>query len=244
MQLKEASILLVDDEPLLLDLIGAWLQGVAGDVFCAANGVEALPVLAEHRIDLIVSDVRMPVMDGISLIKQVKANEPHPPRVILISGFSDIEAREAYDLGAEAVLGKPFDRDDLIKAAQRSVAERDELWQTPANLATYPVLRRSFASLATAQREHQIAFGRGGFCTATDDLLVEGPVNIELEFKADRYVLSGQGVIRWVAHQERQIGIELTYVAAKSRARAVQLTERSVAFIPSTTGCDYLTRTG
>jgi CheY-like chemotaxis protein len=237
MQLKEASILVVDDEPEILDIRGEWFKRVAGQVFCAENGVQALQVLATNKIDLILTDVRMPVMDGISLLKKVKASALHTPSVIIITGFADIEAREAYDLGAAAVLEKPIELDDLSNALKRSLAERNELWQTPLDLAAYPTLAGSFGSLAAALQEHRIAFGRGGFCIETEQLLAEGPINIDLDFKADQYVLSGQGIVRWLAHQERQMGIELTYVAEKSRARAVQLTERSVSFLPRTARC-------
>lgn len=125
--MKEASILVVDDEPIILEIWGEWFKRVAGQVFCAANGVQALQVLAANKIDLIITDVRMPAMDGISLLKKVKASGLHAPSVILISGFSDIEAREAYDLGAEALLEKPIERDELINTLKRILTERSEL---------------------------------------------------------------------------------------------------------------------
>ena len=56
---------------------------------------------------------------------------------------------------------------------------------------------------------------------------------------ADGYVLLGQGVIRWLATEDSQMGVEFTYVAKKSRARAVQLTERASSFIPRTTESKY-----
>ena len=190
-------------------------------------------MLATNEIDLIITDVRMPVMNGISLLKKVKASGVHTPHVIFITGFADIEAREAYDLGAEALLEKPFELDDLINAAKRSLAERDELWQTPLDLAAHPTLTGSFASLAPALQEHRITFGRGGFCVETKQPLVEGPVNIKLDFKAEQYALSGQGIVRWLVHEANQVGIELTYVAKESRERVLQLTDQSVSFIPN-----------
>jgi CheY-like chemotaxis protein len=233
MQLKDASILVVDDEPLLRKLVGERFESIARHLFFAGNGLQALQVLAKNRIDLIIADVRMPVMDGISLLKEVTAKPGYTSHVILITGFADIEAREAYDLGAEAFLEKPFGFDDLINAAKRSVAERDELWQTPLDLAAHPTLAGSFASLTLALQEHRIAFGRGGFCVETKQSVVEGPVNIKLDFKADEYVLSGQGIVRWLEHQGNQVGVELTYVAKESRERVLQLTARSVSFIPN-----------
>src|SRR5215472_12828812 len=95
MQLAEASLLLVDDEPILLDLMRELYSDIAGRVFCAGNGAEALEVLAAHKIDLIVADVRMPVMDGVALIKKInEAPGPRPP-VIFITGFSQLSLREA-----------------------------------------------------------------------------------------------------------------------------------------------------
>jgi CheY-like chemotaxis protein len=233
MQLKDASILVVDDEPLLLKLVSEWFETVAGKVFVVGDGVQAMEVLAQHEIDLIVTDVRMPVMDGISLLKEVKTNQGHKSHVILITGFADIEAREAYDLGAEAILEKPFEFADLLNAAKRSLTERDEIWQMPLDLAAYPTLSGSFASLTQALREHRITFGCGGFCVETKQRLVEGPVNIKLDFKAEPYELSGQGIVRWLVNETNQVGVELSYVTTESRERVLQLTERAAAFIPN-----------
>jgi CheY-like chemotaxis protein len=244
MQLKEASILLVDDEAILLEIMAEWFQRLAGRVFCAADGAQALEVLAAQKIDLVITDVRMPAMDGINLLKQIKANRQHAPRVIFVTGFADIELRDAFDLGAEALLEKPIENDDLIHAVERSLSEHNQLWQTPRDLSASPVLSRKFTSLAAAFKEHRIAFGRGGFCIEAGGLPVEGPVNIELDFKADRYVLSGQGVVRWLAHTEKQAGIELTYVAESALSRALQLTAGAVSFVPRTTGSKYQTLAG
>jgi CheY-like chemotaxis protein len=216
--------------------MGEWFRQIAGQVFSVANGVEALEILAKHKIDLIVTDIRMPVMDGITLLKKVKANGTHTPGVIFITGFADLEVREAYDLGAEALLEKPILYNELIDIMQRSLLEPNERWRKQLDPSAYPVLSRSLASLAGAQRECLIAFGRGGFCMKAGGFLVEGPVNIELTFGADDYVLSGQGIVRWLAHQDDQIGIELTYVAEASGARLIELVQSAVSFIPRTTG--------
>lgn len=239
MQLKEARILIVDDETVLLAIMGEIFEPIAGKVFCVPNGAQALETLAGHRIDLIITDVRMPVMDGVTLLKKVKANGPQSPGVILVSGFTDIQGREAYDLGAEALLEKPLELNDLINVVQRSLLGLNERWRTPLDLSDRPVMRRSFPSLAVALREHQIAFGRGGFCMQTGEFLGEGPVNIELTFRDDEYAFSGQGIVRWLMHREAQIGIELTYVAESSRSRVIDLAETAVSFIPQTTERRY-----
>jgi CheY-like chemotaxis protein len=239
MQLKDASILVVDDEPVLLDIMSEWFKSFVARVHSAADGGQALEILSSEKINLVITDVRMPVMDGITLLRKIKAGGAYTPSLIFVTGFADIHARDAYDLGAQALLEKPIERDDLIEVAQHCLCEPGERWSRPRNPSTYPVLRRRFKSLAQALQGHEIAFGRGGFCIESSEPLEEGPMEIELDFKADSYVLSGQGIVRWLASRENQVGVELTYVAEPSRAHAIELTENATAFIPRSTGRRY-----
>lgn len=237
MQLKEASVLLVDDESVLVELMRQWLQQVVGTVFCAGDGVQALQVLDTHRIDLVLTDIRMPVMDGIALLKEMKTRGRYTPSLIFITGFADIDVRDAYNLGAEALVEKPIEHDGLLDIMRRSLSQPPGRWKKQSDVSASPFLSRTYTSLSSALQEQRIAFGRGGFCVEGDDFPEEEPVNIILEFIADGYVLLGEGVIRW--SQENQMGIELTYVADKSLTHAVQLTEGRSAFIPRTTERDY-----
>ena len=243
MQLNQASVLIVDDEAVLREIFGAWFRRVAGQVFLAGDGVEALQILAAHKIDLVITDVRMPEMDGISLLSRIRLGGPHAPAVVLVSGSVDIKARDAYDLGADAILNKPTERSHLIDVAQTSLLAPDELWRTPGGADARTRLSACFDSLAAALREHRIAFGRRGFCIATRQLEEEArPVNIELHFKADEWTLSGQGIVRWLSHQDGQAGIELTYVDGDARQRVLQLAQQSSCFIPRSTEPKYATQ--
>jgi len=239
MQLEKASVLLVDDEPVLLDMLREHFEQLVGQVFCAGDGAQALQVLAEHRIDLIITDIRMPVMDGITLLKRIKAGGSYTPSLIFITGFADIGVRDAYDLGAEALLEKPLEWESMIDIARRSLSQPWERWENQVDLPASPILSRRFRSLSSALQEQRIAFGRGGFCINNAEFLEKEPVNIALDFLADGFVLLGQGVIRWLATEENQMGVEFTYVAEKARARALQLTERATSFIPRTTKSNY-----
>lgn len=239
MQLKDASILVVDDEPVLLDIMAEWFRSFAARVYSAADGAQALEILAAEKVSLVITDVRMPVMDGITLLRKIKARGVYTPSLIFVTGFADIHAREAYDLGAQALLEKPIERDDLVDAARHYLCEPGERWSKHRDPSSYPVLRRRFKSLAHALQGHEIAFGRGGFCIEGSEALEEGPMDVDLEFTADGYVLSGQGAVRWLANRENQMGVELIYVAETSRARAIELTEDTAAFIPRSTGRRY-----
>lgn len=231
MQLKDATVLIVDDELVLLEILGAWFARVAGRVLVAANGAEALEILKANHVDVVITDLRMPVMDGATLLRRIKTLGKPWPSVIFVTGFSDFTPREAYDLGAEALLEKPMDRDELLRIVSRSLMPRDELWRTP-DLAPSAVLRSSFSSLAAALREKKISFGRGGLCIASSQNLQEGPIEMTLEFLEDNKSLQGQGIVRWTA--EGQAGIELLYVAPASRKWVVKLAEQdeTASFIP------------
>lgn len=236
MNIKQASILLADDEPVLREIMGIWLERVAARVYTAENGEEALNTLSANHVDLIISDVRMPVMDGITLLKKV--NGPHMPDIIFITGFSDISAREAYQLGAEAILEKPIERETLLKAAQQSLNSLSELWREPPSGALPQTkLEMRFPSLAAALESGHIAFGRRGFCIRLEEDLCLNLVDFKLEFQADRRIMSGQGMIRWTAPQEHLAGIEILYLDPESRPWVIDLLEgiKSVAFIPHST---------
>jgi CheY-like chemotaxis protein len=240
MKLKEAAVLLVEDEPLLRETMGAWLKHKAGRALTAEHGAEAVKLLsAGDKIDLIISDVRMPVMDGIALVQHLNQAGPPRPGVIFLSGFSDLSLREAYHLGVEGVLEKPIDREELLALMQRSVAGADELWRQPTGARPRIKLKARFPSLATAQEEKQIAFGRRGFCIKSAGLR-EGPVDFAVDFEADQCALVGQGVVRWTATEEGQAGIEIAYVDDASRAWVLDLVQRTgpVSFIPRSTGME------
>jgi CheY-like chemotaxis protein len=234
MDIKKATILLVDDEPFLREIMAGWLERVAGRVVCAEDGADALRILAEQEIDLILSDVRMPVMDGIALLKNIGGTRNGAPGVIFITGFSDVPLREAYDMGVEAILEKPITREELVKLAARALADADELWQGAPSAALEMKLKSSFTGLATALAERRIAFGRRGFCVETAGSLHEGLVEFVIEFKDDWLVLSGQGLVRWTAPEESKAGIEITWLDDTSRDWMVDYVERNkpVAFIP------------
>ena len=121
MKLKEATVLFVDDEPFLRESMGAWLARKAGRALCAQHGAEALEILGANKIDLLLTDVRMPVMDGVALIKKIRGATPKP-RVILVTGYNDLAVPEAYALGVDAVVEKPIDRDELLRAMQSCLA--------------------------------------------------------------------------------------------------------------------------
>ena len=116
-------ILLVDDVPAVRLSIRAALEAIGYQVLEAADGKEALDLLGSQAVDLIVTDLWMPNLDGVELLKRLRATNANI-RVIAISGGGmrkpiDVSAALAQTWGADAVLYKPFDNDDLVNEFNR-----------------------------------------------------------------------------------------------------------------------------
>ncbi|MCX7808033.1 MAG: sigma-54 dependent transcriptional regulator, partial [Deltaproteobacteria bacterium] len=118
------QILLVEDEVNLRRVLGAQLVRDGYDVKTAGDGVEALRIFEVEPIDIVISDLRMPKLDGMALLKHIVSRRPEVP-VILITAHGTIDtAVEALKLGAFDYVTKPFDRDEfraiVAKAARTS----------------------------------------------------------------------------------------------------------------------------
>jgi CheY-like chemotaxis protein len=235
--MKDATILVVDDEPDLREILANWFTREAHRVLVAENGTEALKAIESNHIDVVVSDVRMPVMDGIALLKNVKAGAHYRSNVMFINGFTDIEPRESYDLVVEAVMSKPVERKPLMAVVTRILAERDELWSLPPGSKAETTLEAVFDSLESALSQRLLAFGRGGFCILATRRLTEGPIDLLLDFQAERRRVEGHGVVRWTAMPEPEVGVEIMYIHDENRAWILSQTgpNESLSFIPKTT---------
>ena len=120
-------ILVVDDEPNLLVAIAAVLRGEGFEVSTARSGREALVSVAQSLPDLIVSDVRMPGIDGYTLARRLRSapNSAMIP-IIFLTAKDEIEDRvEGFRSGVDVYLTKPFEPDELI-AVIRNILQRVE----------------------------------------------------------------------------------------------------------------------
>ena len=127
-------ILVVDDEPALKDLVRQRMRrdirsGKYEFVF-AQNGIEALECLKNgHKIDMILSDINMPEMDGLTLLKEIPKVDPDV-RSVVVSAYGDMKnIRTAMNCGAFDFLIKPIDFDDLRRTIDRTL-EHLELWRS------------------------------------------------------------------------------------------------------------------
>lgn len=113
--------LIVDDDLELRDTIGVDFSRKGFKVFTCGNGEEALEVLKKNHIDIIVSDIQMPVCDGICLLTKAKGLFSTIPIFIFISGFSNYNKEQLEGMGAYALLPKPFDRKIMFEVLEKAL---------------------------------------------------------------------------------------------------------------------------
>lgn len=117
-----ARVLVVDDSPIIRDLLVELLTAAKLDVHTAADGADALAVLDRHRIDLVLSDVEMPGIDGFELLTRVRQRDPELPVIMVTTRGSLADRERATALGADAYLVKSEFRDrDMLDAIARFV---------------------------------------------------------------------------------------------------------------------------
>jgi DNA-binding NtrC family response regulator len=116
----EARILVVDDEVALAETMRDLLMFHGYEVEIAANGVQSQSSLSNQKFDLVISDIRMPMMDGMQLLSFINEHHRGTP-VILISGFSDYDEKTASEKGARGLVSKPMDVENLIKLVKNNL---------------------------------------------------------------------------------------------------------------------------
>ena len=148
---KKPMILVVEDNPDMLAFIRKQLT-TEYSVLTAMNGIEALAVLDNHYVNLVVSDVMMPQMDGFELCKTIKSDlsYSHIP-VVLLTAKTNIQSKiEGLELGADAYIEKPFSVEYLLANISSLIHNREKLRQT---FAKSPFVAANTMALTKADEE-------------------------------------------------------------------------------------------
>ena len=119
-----SNILIVDDEQSYRQLLSLVFEGDGHTLRTAVNGREALEMLQAEPADVVISDVKMPDMDGIDMLQAVRETQPDLG-VILMTAFASVEtAREAFKLGADDFIQKPFDVEELKLIVKKTLEKQ------------------------------------------------------------------------------------------------------------------------
>lgn len=119
-------VLIVDDDFLIRQLLSLILRSAGYSVLEAENGKDALDKLSSHPVDAVITDLRMPQMDGIELTKAIRTNPAYEdiPVIMLTSDFRGYKEREGGQAGVTDWISKPFIPQQLIQTIRKFQAER------------------------------------------------------------------------------------------------------------------------
>jgi DNA-binding NtrC family response regulator len=122
--MSKGRILVVDDEDIVRTSCSRTLSPEGYEVRLAKNGVEGLKMASEERFDLVLTDLKMPDMDGIEVLRIIREKWPETA-VIIVTGYQTVDtAVKAIKLGAYDYIEKPFTPDALISAVAEAMANR------------------------------------------------------------------------------------------------------------------------
>jgi len=242
---KDVSILIVDDEAALRKAIVFDFKRKGYNVFEAANGKEAFDVVNKNKIDVVLSDIRMPGGDGVELLDNIKAMDPRLPVVMLITGFADLSLEDAYDKGADAIFSKPFDRKALLSAVSNALEERDKAWQPKPEAERVKVdisMQLKFPELQQSIQGKLLNIGRGGIFVSLGEKVpeIDSVIQFDIQFEAGSVTrLKGEGRVRWTRPIETNghtvgCGIEFIYLTDEVRGKIIKLIDelRPKPFLP------------
>jgi CheY-like chemotaxis protein len=215
---NEATVLVVDDEDLLRNALVFQFKREGFNVMSASNGKEAFEIIKKNKIDAVISDVQMPGGNGIDLLKDVKNYDAEIPVLVFITAFADLTDAEAYDLGADAIFTKPFDRKVLVKCIKDAISPTGRDWNNNPD---------EVMSQKEISGEYKISPGRGGVFVAMDSpqFVVGSIINLALKTNLEGFetYLKGKACVRWVRLDVSKgpIGVGLEFIHLEEEGLAV-----------------------
>ncbi|SDR65019.1 response regulator transcription factor [Christiangramia echinicola] len=115
------KILIVEDNPMVIRSLEFKLKRDGYEVYIAEDGRIALEILKQHSFDLILTDLMLPFVTGVQLIEHVKSNYPETPIIVLSTSKQEDIIMDAFNLGVEDFITKPFSPNELSVRVKRSL---------------------------------------------------------------------------------------------------------------------------
>ena len=125
--LAKKRVLVAEDEPTLNDIYVGTFESFGYETIGVKDGEMALDYAKRNPVDFVVTDLKMPKMDGLKLLEEIRKLNAQAPPVLIITGFIDeLNAQRAKELGAVDLITKPFDFDKVILYIEEKLSQQTE----------------------------------------------------------------------------------------------------------------------
>jgi DNA-binding response OmpR family regulator len=230
---RHPKALVVEDQELFREAVADELEFLGFRTLKAVDGEEALRMILEEHIDLILSDMRMPNKDGRWLLNETRKLSKVSPPFIFMSGFTDLCPRDAYDMGADAFIGKPLNTERLHGLIRKFCQLPQERWNAPP-LEMPSVSIKQVYPCSPTSAACEAAVGRGGLMLVleTSTMKVGEKVAFDLRFQEGALSrLEGTGTVVWrndESYERTQVsyGIDFDYIHADCLPALLELLTR------------------
>ncbi|WP_090940478.1 response regulator transcription factor [Nonomuraea jiangxiensis] len=224
----ESRLLIVEDDPNILELLAASLRFAGFDVTTAKSGLDAVAAVQRHRPDLVVLDVMLPDLDGFEIVRRLRGGGLHTPVVFLTARDETEDKIRGLTIGGDDYVTKPFSLEEVV-ARIHAVLRR-----TSGESQSAPP-RLTFADIELDEESHEV--WRGGNAVALSPT----------EFKLLRYFMTNAGRVLskpqildhvWDYDFRGEVGIVESYVSVLRR----KIDNRSPRLIHTLRGVGYVLR--
>lgn len=196
------TVLLVDDQPTLLEAMAFEIEMLGCQVKFARTGKEALDHFShDQKIDLVISDVRMPDWDGFRFLTELRKISALSPPFIFMTGFSHIDDMSAFSYGVECFLYKPMDPDQFVESITRVLGGNECKWREKVE---NPVVDFTCRHSKAVPHNH-FQLGRGGIFLSQELMdnfqSLKKTQKIQFDLNISNYgidSISGFGEIAWI----------------------------------------------
>ncbi len=241
------KLLIVDDEPDLREVLTMQFEQIGFNVVEAGNGIEAIEVLKREQVDGVLTDIRMPKMDGVKLLESIRSELKSDVGLVFVTGFADIAEPEAFALGASGFIKKPYDRGELAKVVHSMFVS--DIERLSRELGSAPTVSFDLDSLELDPKgmSSRVSLGKGGFFLSlpVNEVPAMGElVKFSFGFSSGPLEkLTGEGIIRWSRTDSNSevvsgIGVEIFKLSESCTEAFRTFTQSldSIAYIPNGNG--------